>query len=1143
MANNNEPLGNMIVGLSMDGSAFNNSLTSIKKELKVAQSALKANLAVVSASGDAYQTLEAKIRGMSDVAKVNAKQIDLLRDKHLKAIETYGEGSEQVHRLANQINNAVAKQASWTKQIKDSQIALQKLDYDSKVTKTSVIKFHESLDKVKSKAKSMSQTLTKAFTAPSLAIGGMSLAVSTEMTKVETRIQAMVTSSKKEIKKLKDSINDVYKTGVTSDTEELTNIASRVKQRGISDKDQSKAIKYATVLAKNTGQEGKYIVDVMSMLQNKFGMNINKSADYTQRIVQSGIEDLDQAMEYIPQLKDGGLSINEIIARLEGGMKSGAWNSDKTLDLLAEGQKKIVSDGSEKYKKFGLTNAYNQFQAGDIDYKGFLKEAKKKADKLPKEDKKAFWASIFGTQGEDIDLGSINGIFDANAKNGKAKRGSANELVKAEQEKAITRLTASTNKLKLSLLPLGNTLMNLGADVIEKLTPKIEKVANWFNHLSEKGQLTTLTFAGIGIAIAPNVKVLGLFLRPLGLIKNLFDKIPNKGEKFKKVFDVIKNSISKVTPSANTFKKIGSTITKVFKGFGNLGTKAIVGSFNLLSKGFWKVVNVGKILAPFLRVGLGTAFRVLTGPIGWVITGISLLTAGFKYAYKHSEKFRNFVDKLKDTIVRVWNKISKLGVKGTIKLMWSYTMTKFKNGVSYLKNKIDNIVDKIKNVPNRISKALSNGRNAVKEGAKKLGNGIIEGIEWGVNKAIGGVNWVLKNLGSEKHIANWEAPRFAKGTNALGHKGGLAWIGDGKKHELVQLPNGKMFLSPNKDTLVNLPKGTHVLSGDKTEKMFGRIPKFAKGTGWLDSVIGGAKATFNKVKDWSTDIWEWVSDKASIRKLLINKIGQSMPLFTGLPLTLAKGTIKQVVDVAKSFLFDESSISIPTGGTGVDRWKGIVTRALKMTGQFSPSNLKRTLYQMQTESGGNPKAINLWDSNAKKGTPSKGLMQVIDPTFKAHAMKGYNKNIYDPLSNIIASIRYAVSRYGSLAKAYKGHGYANGGLVLNDQIARIAEQNNPEMIIPLSRTKRTRAYQLLSKTASFLGLNNENNTNTNNNDLVQIISRQDQQITLMQQQLNVMMAILAKDTDVYLDGKQLKKSIDNITNKQNKLYNLARGLT
>ena len=88
-------------------------------------------------------------------------------------------------------------------------------------------------------------------------------------------------------------------------------------------------------------------------------------------------------------------------------------------------------------------------------------------------------------------------------------------------------------------------------------------------------------------------------------------------------------------------------------------------------KDFGVVIKVGRILAPFLRVGLGTAFRVLTGPIGWVITGISLLTVSFKYAYKHSEKFRKFVDKLKNGITHSWKVLKKLGVKGTVKLMWN----------------------------------------------------------------------------------------------------------------------------------------------------------------------------------------------------------------------------------------------------------------------------------------------------------------------------------------------------------------------------------------------------------------------------------------------------------------------------------------
>src|SRR5690606_25048957 len=158
---------------------------------------------------------------------------------------------------------------------------------------------------------------------------------------------------------------------------------------------------------------------------------------------------------------------------------------------------------------------------------------------------------------------------------------------------------------------------------------------------------------------------------------------------------------------------------------------------------------------------------------------------------------------------------------------------------------------------------------------------------------------------------------------------------------------------------------------------------------------------------------------------------------------------------------DWSNFASGTYGASVERWRGVAMKALAMTGQLTPANLERLLFQMKTESGGNPRAINLWDINAKRGTPSKGLMQVIDPTFRAYAMLGYNKNIWDPLSNILASIRYAVRRYGTLGRAYRGVGYATGGLINSEGLYQLAEGGWPEWIIPTDPSRRTDAMKFL----------------------------------------------------------------------------------
>ena len=215
------------------------------------------------------------------------------------------------------------------------------------------------------------------------------------------------------------------------------------------------------------------------------------------------------------------------------------------------------------------------------------------------------------------------------------------------------------------------------------------------------------------------------------------------------------------------------------------------------------------------------------------------------------------------------------------------------------------------------------------------------------------------------------------------------------------------------------------------------------------------------------------------------------------------------------------------GGSGVERWRNVAIRALKMTGQYSAANLNALLNQMRTESNGNPKAINLWDPNAMKGTPSKGLMQVIDPTFKAYAMPGFNSNIYDPLSNILASIRYALATYGSLTNAYRGVGYENGGIITKEHIARVGEGNKEEVVIPLtgSGLKRSRAMQLLAYANEKLNRNQSapvsGTTSSTNSDMAQML-------LLLQQQNELLMAILAKDTNVVLDGEKLNSKLQKI---------------
>jgi len=106
----------------------------------------------------------------------------------------------------------------------------------------------------------------------------------------------------------------------------------------------------------------------------------------------------------------------------------------------------------------------------------------------------------------------------------------------------------------------------------------------------------------------------------------------------------------------------------------------------------------------------------------------------------------------------------------------------------------------------------------------------------------------------------------------------------------------------------------------------------------------------------------------------------------------------------------EVGFQIPQG-----EHKELIDQALKLCGlECSAKNENAVQMIIQHESSWDPNCTNDWDINAKEGMPTQGLMQTRPDVFQRFALAGYNSNIKDPLSNIIAGIRYTENRYGGL---------------------------------------------------------------------------------------------------------------------------------
>ncbi|MCX5248244.1 transglycosylase SLT domain-containing protein [Streptomyces sp. NBC_00201] len=119
-----------------------------------------------------------------------------------------------------------------------------------------------------------------------------------------------------------------------------------------------------------------------------------------------------------------------------------------------------------------------------------------------------------------------------------------------------------------------------------------------------------------------------------------------------------------------------------------------------------------------------------------------------------------------------------------------------------------------------------------------------------------------------------------------------------------------------------------------------------------------------------------------------------------------------------------ASAATPTVATAkslgyADNLDGWIRASLQVMAQNGIPGTYDGIYRnVIRESSGNPAAINLWDSNAVAGTPSKGLLQVIDPTFLAYHVPGTLYDPYDPVANITAACKYAAARYGSIDNVF-----------------------------------------------------------------------------------------------------------------------------
>lgn len=445
-----------------------------------------------------------------------------------------------------------------------------------------------------------------------------------------------------------------------------------------------------------------------------------------------------------------------------------------------------------------------------------------------------------------------------------------------------------------------------------------------------------------------------------------------------------------------------------------------------------------------------------------------------------------------------------------------------------------------------------------------LGNEMMGGLGKVVNGLIGGLNWVLDKL-SVKKIPLWNVPKFGNNGGASGggggsrnaiaayahgtpgHPGGLALVGDGKGDnagsELIHTPDGKLGLSPASNTLLDLPKGTTVLSAKETKRLFSPVPKYANGIGDIASHMWGAgKDLLQAGKAKVFDVFDYLTNPKKLLDIGLAAAGFKMPSAGGFIKDALSGGMNMVKNGALDFIKKQLA---DFGGSG--QGFGSAFRKTSSFGfRFHPIT-------------GEPSMHNGDDYGAAPGTPipaqaggrvSQAGFHGIRGNF-VRVKTGIMERIYQHnLRNLVGTgdtvkagqyvgtvgstgsstgphLHYEVLRNG---RHINPKGLATGGMTTGFMTSTLHEEGYPEIVIPTAPHRRTDAMKLLALAGRKIAGGNDNNVIRPN----QLPNAQGNDNSLMQKLLNatleqnqLLLQIFQKDSSVYMDSDSVVGTIGN----------------
>lgn len=1052
-----------ITGLQAQGKTNEANLVkyrSLKEEIQQYNRILddeKAKLKeLVNVKGaDARETQEQKVK----VAELNAKiqqsqaSYDSMNSKYKNMSTAQAVAKDSAEKLANQyksVGNSVKD--AGQKLTGFSTIAGLGLAAGLKTSISSLSEFKNTLNEIKNLA----------------VTGGESVE---EATRNVSRIQKDATQYSNQYGVSVNKIGDGYK---------------ELIKRGYTTNQALGAMKSELQASVASGDDFNDVVNVSSQVLEAFGMKVNSTSGmlkntktvtnelaYAADLTSTGFTDIGIGMSYVGSTaKTAKIELSETASAM-GILSNNGLEADKAgtglrqvINNLVTGVKNIDSKnsvlGKLGLKKKDLVDAQGNMKSLSAIFEAI--NSKMKGKESP--EKASIFKSLFGTTGQQAGIILSQHVKELDELNKKVREAPKNNYVGALSAK---NLQSAQNQMKI----FKQSAANMGMSLAEVLLPPLSKVAaslsKFFQWVAQLPKPIKSTIAGVtllAIAIGPLLIAVGSMITAIGAIKKVTTGISIA----KKIKDIA-NSFKLLTILNPTTLGIGAVIAlgaafvlayqkiKPFREFINgigrgiiKGLRPVITMVGTIGNSFKKLFNAMKVY--FSENGLSflhafaNVFKVVAIGIGASMSGIIVT-------------IRVALNLIKNIFSTTWGSIEQIvggvftAIGGLLKVFAGLFTGNWQLLWSGVKDIFKGIWDSFKGIV----------------------GGVINIIIGIVNSGIDGINWLLDKFGA-KQVKKLSPVKWATGTTRYYPNGlpetQLAMVNDGGKREAIVYPNGQVGMFKGMNVTTILPKGSHVINGDDTERLglanYPDMHYYAKGTISFGSI-------WNGIKSGASKLWDDVSDGVKLAKNIVShpiealesafsgslKIGKSVQF----AIDTAKGLGSFIIKNIKNGIVKEIKKWIDSNEDEGDS----NSTSPKPTGShkhwMEQAVIPKSWYEdlnwiINHESGWRVNATNP-DSGAY------GLPQSLPGNKMASAGKDWKTN---PITQLKWMYSYVKGRYGNASNAkhfWQTHNwYANGGFVTQEQIAHIAEGNRPEAIIPL--TNRTRAMQILAQVRDKYGL-------------------------------------------------------------------------